>query len=54
MLTQAPYGAAPLPPTKVGAQCLAAVVLAHHDRVVSLWVSTRRDFLGFRTGRNST
>jgi len=31
------YGAAPLPPTKVDAKCLAAVVLAHHDRVLSLW-----------------
>jgi len=34
-----PYGAAPLPPTKVGAKCLAAVVLAHHDRVLSQGVS---------------
>jgi len=25
----------PLPPTKVSAKCLAAVVLAHHDRVLS-------------------
>ena len=31
-----PYGAAPLPSTKVGAKCLAAVMLAHHDRVLSL------------------
>ena len=31
------YGAAPLPPTKVDVKCLAAVVLAHHDRVLSLW-----------------
>ena len=31
-----PYGAAPLPPTKVGAKFLAALVLAHHDRVRSL------------------
>ena len=31
-----PYGAASLPPTKVSAKCLAAVVLAHHDRVRSL------------------
>ena len=31
-----PYGAAPLPPAKVGAKCLAAVALAHHDRVLSL------------------
>jgi hypothetical protein len=30
-----PYGAAPLPQTKLGAKCLAAVVLAHHDRVLS-------------------
>jgi len=30
-----PYGAGPLPPTKVGAKCLVAVVLAHHDRVLS-------------------
>jgi len=30
-----PYGAAPLPPTKVGAKCLAAAVLAHRDRVLS-------------------
>jgi len=30
-----PHGAAPLPPTKVGTKCLAAVVLAHHDRVFS-------------------
>ena len=28
------YGGAPLPPTKVGANCLAAVVLAHHDHVL--------------------
>jgi len=33
-----PYGAAPLPPTKVGAtsKCLAAVVLAHPDCVLAL------------------
>jgi len=30
-----PYRAAPLAPTKVGAKCLAAVVLAHPDRVLS-------------------
>jgi len=30
-----PYGAVPRPPTKVGAKCLAAVVLAHHGRVLS-------------------
>ena len=30
------YGAAPLPPTKVSAKCLAAVVLARHDRVLGL------------------
>jgi len=31
-----PYGAAPLLPTKVPAKCLAAVVLAHPDRVLNL------------------
>jgi len=31
-----PYGAAPLPSMKVGAKCLAAAVLAHRDRVLSL------------------
>ena len=31
-----PYWAAPFPPTKVGAKCLDAVVLAHSDRVLSL------------------
>jgi len=30
-----PYVAAPLPPTKVGAKYLAAVVLTHHDCVLS-------------------
>jgi len=29
-----PYGAAPLPPTKVGAKCLAAVVLDNPDRAL--------------------
>jgi len=31
-----PYGAAPPPPTKAGAKYLAAVVIAHHDRVLSI------------------
>ena len=29
-----PYGAAPLPPTNVGAKCLAAVVLDNQDRAL--------------------
>jgi len=32
-----PWGAAPIPPTKVGAKCLAAEVVAHHDRVLGSW-----------------
>ena len=31
-----PYGAAPLPPTKVGAKCLSVVVLHNQDRALSL------------------
>ena len=30
-----PYGAVPIPPTRVGAECLAAEMLAGHDRVLS-------------------
>ena len=35
-LAPIPYGAAPLPPTKVGAKCLSAVVLDNQDRALSL------------------
>jgi len=32
-----PYGSAPLPPTKVGAKCLTAVVLDNPDRALCYW-----------------
>ena len=31
-----PYGATPLPPTQVGAKCLAAVVLSHPNPALNL------------------
>jgi len=39
-----PYGAAPLPPTKVGAKCLATVVLAHPDCALSLEQNTKNTY----------
>jgi len=44
-----PYGATPLPPTKVGAKCVAAVELAHHDRVLSPFMAS--SFSLFSAGR---
>ena len=37
-----PYGAAPLPPTKVGAKCLAAVVQDNQDRALRLKSAVKR------------